>query len=426
MSAGGFVGGGAGGGFVEESHPRGPGGQFRDKPGGDDAGGGAPAAGGGAGPASRPAARPEHPGSPQPGDAADGTPRGKKSLARPGYHLASDAEKAALKVPPGYRGVIVAEDPTHKTPYIGWDWKNRPQGKYSAEHTAAALREKFERNHLFNAAVPALAHRLDHEVETGGKNAEEAHALRLIMHTGARVGSDAETGGDAKAYGASTLEVRHVIIEDGKATLDFPGKRGKQNLYEIVDPGVVADLQERKDRAKSDADRLFATNDAKLREHLKRATGEDFKVHDIRTWVATETAKAEIEAQGPPKTVEEYWSKWDRVAARAARQINDTVEVAMESYVNPSVLDDWRGRVGITETDKRPPEPKTPKPRKPKTMRAGRKDDEPNPNLNPPLAPLSERHARMAEFYETNRFDQRLSRDEVMNAPLGYTDVGED
>lgn len=259
-----------------------------------------------------------------------------------------------MRVPPGWTDVHVADDPEARLMVVGRDAAGRTQGLYSAAHTEAALREKFERNRLVSAHMGTIVHNLDVTIAAGGSSAEAASALRVIVHTGARVGSDADTGAKQKAYGVSTLLAEHVKIENGLATLDFPAKGGKRNVYQINDDSVVADLQERVNRAGSPTERLFKTSDAKMRDTLKQLSGQEFKVHDLRTWVATATAQGEVERMPIPTSPAEYWKQWDQVAERAAKQINDTVDVAMTSYVNPIIFEPWRTRAGVSADAKRP------------------------------------------------------------------------
>lgn len=329
---GGLIDGGSGG-FHEEDHPRDAGGRFAPGTGADEG-----SAGAGSG-----TSKPKGASSP--------------SLSRPGFHAASDEERKQHKIPSGAKGwtdVHIADDPKARLVAVGRDQKGRQQSKYSAEHTEQALQQKFERNRLLNSALPGILHHTSQEIAEKGKNAEEASVIRLIEHTGARVGSDSDTGASEKAYGATTLEARHVIIDGDVARLDFVGKLAKRNQYEVSDPAIVDDLKARVE-GKEPSARVFNTTDAKTRDYLKTAAGgQAFKVHDLRTHVATRVAAKEVEAGEPPTSPDEYWKRRDAVGQKAANQINDTLDIALGTYVNPMVFENWRSRAGVAQDAQRP------------------------------------------------------------------------
>lgn len=59
------------------------------------------------------------------------------------------------------------------------------------------------------------------------KISEPAKLAALIMSTGIRPGSESDTGAKVKAYGATTLEGRHVVTDsEGNTRLQFVGKKG--------------------------------------------------------------------------------------------------------------------------------------------------------------------------------------------------------
>jgi DNA topoisomerase-1 len=261
---------------------------------------------------------------------------------------ATPEERQSLRIPPAWQGVRIAEDPHARLVATGTDAKGRTQYLYSTAHTSAALIEKFTRQRDFNDTLPGILDRVNRDIEAGN-NTEEAGVLRLIAHTGFRVGGDANTG-DVQAFGATTLRPKHVTIDGDVVRFDFPGKRGIRQQHEIKDAGIAADLQSRID---SGNDRLFQTNDSKVRAYL-HLIGGDFKVHDFRTWNATDSARQAIEQMPEPQSPKEFWAAVDKVGDIAARKIGDTRKVALESYVDPLVFDGWRQSAGVGEHEQRP------------------------------------------------------------------------
>ena len=357
-ASGGLLGGGTGG-FHEEDHPRDAEGKFAPGAGGDDSGasgGGSGQGGSGHGPEGT-----------SKGARADGKPltegqKAAKSLAgRPGMSPATPDSLAAMKeergiaVPPGWADVQLADDPNSACQAVGLDAEGRTQPKMSAAHTAQAKVEKHERCRIFYTVVPSIEYRAQEDMGGTGKSREDAACLLLIKHTGARVGGDEAKSKGQKTYGASTLEARHVTIEGATARLDFIGKTGKRNVYEVTEPHLVADLEARKAAAESDDARLYDTSDDRLRRYLKTAAGgQEFKVHDFRTRVATMTAYKAAEGMEVPKTPEAFWKQWDEVGEIAAARINDERAVALDTYVDPKVFFAWRNAAGVGEDDARP------------------------------------------------------------------------
>ncbi|HEX8098373.1 MAG TPA: hypothetical protein VF507_10065, partial [Pyrinomonadaceae bacterium] len=261
--------------------------------------------------------------------------RGTKSVnlitGRPGFRDATPEERKALRIPPAWADVKINDDPEASLIATGRDAKGRTQRLYSAAHTDTALVAKFIRQREFNRALPGLVARMERDLRAGS-HVEEASVLRLIAMSGFRVGSHVETQARVKAYGASTLRAEHVKIEGDTAHFDFVGKLGVRQQHAIRDAGLAEDLRRRAQRGGA----LFDTTDTKVRAYLHAITGRKaFKVHDFRTWNATEAARKAVQSMAAPTTAEEYWAKRDQVGDIAARKIGDKRQVALETYIDP-------------------------------------------------------------------------------------------
>lgn len=83
---------------------------------------------------------------------------------------------------------------------------------------------------------------------------------------------------------------------------------------------------------------VFKTTDAIVRKYWKKHGGE--KVHDIRSYVATETAKAELNSMIPQKPANEmeYHKLQMDVAKVAARKLGNRPEESLSTYINPSIF----------------------------------------------------------------------------------------
>lgn len=205
---------------------------------------------------------------------------------------------------------------------------------------AEALAAKWPRMRRFNLARDGILHEVEQQAEDG---IEAASVLRLIAHTGFRVGGNPGLSGKHEAFGATTLKPEHVKIDGDTISFDFIGKAGVPQKHSIVNPKIARDLEKRMGR-----DRLFDVNDRGMRKFLKAITaGSDFKIHDFRTWVATDAAKKVIEAHPAPTDAQEFAVIYKLAIQAAASKIGDTTAVTEQSYVDPNLFDGIRKTSGV-------------------------------------------------------------------------------
>jgi DNA topoisomerase-1 len=245
----------------------------------------------------------------------------------------SDRVKA-LRIPPAWTGVELDHDPKSELQATGYDGKGRKQYLYSAEHSVAAAAAKFERLRKFNTAMPKVRKALGDRLLTNPD--DHSAALRLIDRTGIRIGSDEETGGAAKAYGATTLLGKHVKLSGGAITLEFPGKSGQKNNRYFYDKELADYIRQKQANPE---DRLFRTSDSKVRDLMKDLAGKDFTPKDFRTWHGTAQALRALKDMPIPTNEKEAKAVKLAVAKKVAEFLNNTPAVALESYINPAVFD---------------------------------------------------------------------------------------
>jgi DNA topoisomerase-1 len=162
------------------------------------------------------------------------------------------------------------------------------------------------------------------------------------MAMGIRPGSDTDTKAKVKAYGASTLEGRHVVEEDGQVYLRFTGKKGVAINLAVSNPDIARDLADRASRAGAGG-RLFpAVAGDSLLEYTHTLNGGGFKTKDFRTLLATRSAMKQVEQAEPPKTEKDYKKRVLEVAKAVSARLGNTPTVALQSYINPAVFAPWR------------------------------------------------------------------------------------
>lgn len=239
-------------------------------------------------------------------------------------------KERGLTVPPAWKELWVNVDPKGALQVRGIDAKGRRQAVYSAEHTAAAAREKFERLKDFTARFPKLVQQIEKDFDTK----DEAKVLSLISKTGFRVGSDRDRKAKVKAYGASNLQADHIKIKGSKIDFAFTGKKGVSITHTLTDKKLADYLKDKQGR-------LFQTNDLKIRSYMKEIGFGDFKVKDFRTFMGTSTALEEIKKMPVPTNEKEYAASVNAVCKVVAAQLGNTPTVAKASYISPEVWSEW-------------------------------------------------------------------------------------
>lgn len=258
-----------------------------------------------------------------------------------------------LKIPPAWTDVYVNPDPKAKVQVIGTDKKDRHPVLYSEEHNTTQARAKYQRVKEMDAKYDSIKKQNEANLKSDDGNIKEhAKVTRLIMETGIRPGSEANTGAEKKAYGATTLEGKHVVINGDKVSLQFVGKKGKDLNIPIDNKSIASDLIRRAKKAGNDGQLFPNTNDNSLRTYVKEFDGGGFKTKDFRTRLANDIAEKEIKKIKSPKTEKEYKKAVKEVAKVVSSKLGNTPAMALSSYINPGVFGGWQSRIGYASAGK--------------------------------------------------------------------------
>jgi len=285
------------------------------------------------------------------GGAGDGTwGTGQEALAQTKrdkegkLHLAdgSPLPSHIKYIPPAWKNVLVARHPDADLLAKGIDAKGRVQSLYSDNHKTRQAAVKFSRVNELRGELDRIKREVDSDVHSKDREtAENAAALRLIIHTGIRPGGEGNTLADKKAYGCTTLEGRHVKEVWGKVRLRFVGKKGVKLDIPVEDKTIAADLLKRRDTA-GDKGRLFDTDANRLSGYTHSKDGGGFKTKDFRTAVGTNTAIEVMKKFKTPTDEKSYKKTVREVAKEVAERLGNTPTVALQSYIDPSVFSKWR------------------------------------------------------------------------------------
>lgn len=253
---------------------------------------------------------------------------------------------ASLRIPPAWSDVRYAENEDAHLLVTGKDVKGRRTAIYSASYSAAQAAAKYAR-------VKELADEYEtiwRQNENARKNPgtrEAADCLALIMATGIRPGSTRDTGADQQAFGATTLQGRHVRVRaGGKVVLEFTGKKGVSLAIPVEDEKLAKMLLKRKEKAGPKGD-LFGVGRNLLAKYASSLDGGSFNPKDFRTALGTATALKAVASGKPPTDEKSYKRAVLAVAKEVSAKLGNTPAVALQSYINPVVFAEWRTAAGV-------------------------------------------------------------------------------
>ena len=244
----------------------------------------------------------------------------------------------ATKIPPAWTDVVYSSNPKSDLLVKGKDLKGRCQYIYSESHWNKSAKMKFARIKELDMKMEKV--KQENERNLTGKNSEEATILKLIMETGIRPGSDEDTKSEKKAYGATTLETRHVVSTKNGMLLNFVGKKGVENKVLIKDKYLIDFIFNRIKQNKEG--KLFKSSYNDLLNYTSSLDGGKFKTKDFRTLLGTKTAMEEIQKVERPEDEKKFKKAVLEVAKKVAERLGNTPGVALTSYISPVVWEQWR------------------------------------------------------------------------------------
>jgi DNA topoisomerase-1 len=174
------------------------------------------------------------------------------------------------------------------------------------------------------------------------KTKNKADCMLVISRLGIRPGSDKDTMAKQKAYGASTIEKRHVVIDDdGNMSLQFVGKKGV-SLNLPVEDAEIKGMIEGRIKSIGDNDKLFGGVTAKDLLDYCHSLGSGYKTKDFRTHAGTKKAIELVSSIDNPVSAKDRITKIKDVAKRVAKLLGNTPTIALQSYIDPNVFNKWQ------------------------------------------------------------------------------------
>lgn len=236
-------------------------------------------------------------------------------------------------------------------------WKDPKTGKlknsYSKEFLDRNAEYKWQRiEHISSKQINKIKQGSKNLINKAltGQERDAAAIVNIIAQTGLRRGDRVKfaiTGN----RGVSTISPENVNIIGNKVILNFIGKSYKENVSTINDPILAEYLQNLKDVRKGEQF-LFTSNDATIDKVFNSVGGENLKLKDLRTYVATDLAKKilfEDKTQPPPippqlsvtKKKKLIKDKLNRCYELVSQKLNNTPAMAKNAYIHPNVITKW-------------------------------------------------------------------------------------
>ena len=251
-----------------------------------------------------------------------------------GKFVTEDGVAVEHYIPPSWTDVQVATDPNADLVAIGKDAKGRTQRIYSKAHWDRMAEKKFAKVSELVSIWASIGRKLRRDVSNG----DEAAAIALLIwKTGMRPGSNRDTKADKKAYGAATLEARHVSINGNRISIEYTGKHGVARHVKFTDSKLAAMLSGLTD-GKAPTDRVFSVSPRTLRRYIDRRFGEDVNPKDFRTALGTIIARKAAQKAKRAATMKAYKATVKQIAKRVANALGNTPAVALQSYIDPRVF----------------------------------------------------------------------------------------
>lgn len=252
-----------------------------------------------------------------------------------------------IAIPPAYTNVIYNKNPKGGILYIGIDKKGKKQYKYSQTHRDKKRAEKYARVSEMNKQFDKILNQVNADFSNPDASIKEkALIAKLIMVSAIRPGGDKDTGADVKAYGAITLEARHIVEKDDGIYLDFIAKKGVHYEARVNDKAVASALKKLAAKKKPN-EKLFNTDYLSLLHYTKDLDGGKFKTKDFRTLLGTKSAIKAMDGVSTPTNKKEYNKALKAVATVVAKELGNTPTVALQSYINPVVFAEWKLKAGV-------------------------------------------------------------------------------
>lgn len=252
----------------------------------------------------------------------------------------------ALVIPPAWNDVHICPNNTGHIQAIGRDEAGRLQYIYHPDWVMFSSEKKFGRLALIGKLLPKIRRRLRRDLAKPELSREKVVAaiIRLIDKARIRVGN-AKYSIENGSHGATTLTAKHVVIEDLKISLDYPGKSGQQRELSISDAKVCEVIRECEEiggqylfSVRDEHGQFHPIGSGDVNDYLRMVAGETLTAKDFRTWWGSVLTLHYLRsALGQEDDIPAKKLLADAIA-KTAQDLGHTKAVCRQSYIHPGLI----------------------------------------------------------------------------------------
>lgn len=238
-----------------------------------------------------------------------------------------------LYIPPAWTDVHVSTDATSYLQATGIDKNGKIQYIYHPLFVKLSTSDKFERLKEFCKKLPNFLKKI-YSVKINDPEYELCLLFKIMHDTHMRVGNDTYD-----TYGLTTLEKRHVKINDNEITFDFIGKRNVRNVRSLKGP-LVQELKPFISQKKS-TDKIFSKTSYELNDFLRANMGSKFSCKDFRTYASNKLfIETLCSLNNPvPETLNQKKKIIRATFNKVAQELGHTETTSKNSYVMNRISD---------------------------------------------------------------------------------------
>jgi len=252
----------------------------------------------------------------------------------------------ALRVPPAWRDVHIAASPRAAIQAWGFDVKGRKQYRYHERAVALREQRKYYRMRRLAHDLPMIREALYAQLGSGRELTRDrvaAGVLRLISKGFFRPGNERYTR-ENHTFGITTLNKRHVTVDDSAIEFAFRGKSNKEQHRVVVDRPLAKLVQA---LLRTPGTRLFRylcdgrwhnLSQRDVNEYVRRLTPARYTAKDFRTWGGTLRMAMVLSDLGPAANEREAKKNVLLAVRLVAAELGNTPAICRASYVHPIVL----------------------------------------------------------------------------------------
>lgn len=249
---------------------------------------------------------------------------------------------ASLRVPPAWVGLMVDTDPQARVLASGRDAAGRPQKVYAEWHKIEASDRKFKRVRRLLAEYDEVRSVIEADLNNEHMPAaarEAALVAYLVYETGMRPGSTRDTKAKVPAFGATTIQLRHVHKCAAGVRLRFTGKKGVKQDVLVTNPYLVELMLARKEANPAYTTRVFDCSPASLNTYIGTLSNNTkYTAKDLRTARGTTIAREWLHRKRVPGAKTKAKRLLNQCLDAVAEALGNTRAVCRTSYVDPEVV----------------------------------------------------------------------------------------